>query len=81
MLTANKTKRPIYNITKGLDTMPDMIAKISSAVGDAGYNIYHLRNESKGDLAYTLMDIESEIGEDLIAELAKIEGVLKARQV
>jgi len=61
--------------------MPDMIARISSAVGDAGYNIYHLRNESKGDLAYTLMDIESEIGEDLIAELAKIEGVLKARQV
>ena len=61
--------------------MPDMIAKISSAVGDAGYNIFHLRNESKGDLAYTLMDIESEIGEDLIDEFANIEGVLKARKV
>jgi D-3-phosphoglycerate dehydrogenase len=61
--------------------MPDMIAKISSAVGDAGFNIHHLRNESKSDLAYTLMDIECEIGEDLIERFAAIEGVLKARLV
>jgi len=61
--------------------MPDMIAAISSSVGDAGYNIFHLRNESKGDLAYTLMDIESKIGEDVIEKLSSIEGVLKARLV
>ena len=61
--------------------MPDMIARISSAVGDAGYNIHHLRNESKGDLAYTLMDIEHEIDQDMIDKFASIEGVLKARLV
>ncbi|PCI08348.1 MAG: 3-phosphoglycerate dehydrogenase [Gammaproteobacteria bacterium] len=61
--------------------MPDMIAKISTAVGDAGYNIHHMRNESRNDLAYTLMDIESEIGDDLIEKFSAIEGVLKARQV
>jgi D-3-phosphoglycerate dehydrogenase len=61
--------------------MPDMIAKITSEVGEKGFNIYHMRNESKGDLAYTLMDIESEIGDDLINHLASIEGVLKARQI
>ncbi|NOQ88232.1 MAG: 3-phosphoglycerate dehydrogenase [Gammaproteobacteria bacterium] len=61
--------------------MPDMIAKISSAVGDAGFNIHHLRNESKGDLAYTLMDIECKIGEDMIDKFRAIEGVLKARLV
>ena len=58
-----------------------MIAKISTAVGDAGFNIYHMRNESKADLAYTLMDIECEIGDDLIQKFAAIDGVLKARQV
>jgi D-3-phosphoglycerate dehydrogenase len=63
------------------NNMPDMIAKISSAVGDAGFNIHHLRNESRGDLAYTLMDIECEIGEDMINNLTEIEGVLKARLV
>ncbi len=61
--------------------MPDMIAKISTAVGDAGYNIFHMRNESRNDLAYTLMDIECEIGDDLIEKLSVIDGVLKARQV
>ena len=61
--------------------MPDMIAKISTAVGDAGYNIHHMRNESKNDLAYTLMDIECDITNDLIEKFAAIEGVLKARQV
>ena len=61
--------------------MPDMIAKITSEVGEKGYNIFHMRNESKSDLAYTLMDIESEIGDDLIGHLGAIEGVLKARQV
>ena len=61
--------------------MPDMIAKISTVVGDAGFNIHHLRNESKNDLAYTLMDIECVIGEDLIEKFGAIEGVLKARQV
>lgn len=63
------------------NNMPDMIARISSAVGDAGYNIHHLRNESKGDLAYTLMDIECDIGEDMIDKFSQIEGVLKARIV
>jgi len=61
--------------------MPDMIAKISTAVGDAGYNIHHMRNESRNELAYTLMDIECEIGNDLIDKFSAIEGVLKARQV
>jgi len=61
--------------------MPDMIAKISSAVGDAGFNIHHLRNESKGDLAYTLMDVECKISEDIIDKFRDIEGVLKARLV
>ncbi len=61
--------------------MPDMIAKISTAVGEAGYNIFHMRNESRNDLAYTLMDIECEIGEDLIEQFSAIEGVLKARKV
>ena len=63
------------------DNAPDMIARISSAVGDAGFNIHHLRNESKGDLAYTLMDIECEIGDDMIGKFVEIEGVLKARKV
>jgi len=60
---------------------PDMIAKVSSTVGEAGFNIHHLRNESKKDLAYTLMDIESKVDETLINKITAVEGVLKARIV
>ncbi len=61
--------------------MPDMIARVSSAVGEAGFNIHHLRNESRGEVAYTLMDIECEVDDRLIDAIAGIEGVLKARRV
>ena len=61
--------------------MPDMIAKISTVVGESGFNIHHMRNESRNELAYTLMDIECEIGDDLIDKFAAIEGVLKARRI
>jgi D-3-phosphoglycerate dehydrogenase len=61
--------------------MPDMIAKISTVVGESGFNIHHMRNESRNDLAYTLMDIECEIGDDLIEKFAAIDGVLKARKI
>lgn len=85
----NSVNYPIVKLPRGGKSrvalthknMPDMIAKISTVVGDAGFNIHHLRNESKNDLAYTLMDIECEIGEDLIEKFAAIEGVLKARLV
>lgn len=61
--------------------MPDMLAKITTVVGDLGYNIHHMRNECKNNLAYTLMDIGCEIGDDLIEKFSTIDGVLKARQV
>ncbi len=61
--------------------MPDMIAKVSSAVGEAGFNIHHLRNESRNDVAYTLMDIECEVGDELVQTISQIDGVLIARLV
>ncbi len=61
--------------------LPDMIAKVSSAVGEAGFNIHHLRNNSRNDVAYTLMDIECEAGHEVIEKIIEIDGVLKARLV
>jgi len=61
--------------------MPDMIAKVSSVVGDSGFNIHHMRNESRAGVAYTLMDIECVVDDSLIKSLTDIEGVLIARIV
>lgn len=61
--------------------MPDMVGQISHVLGKAGANIIHMRNESRNDLAYTLIDLESAISDDVLAQIQSIEGVLKARQI
>ncbi len=59
--------------------VPDMIGKVSHILGGADTNIHHMVNDSQGDLAYTLLDLDSSISEDAISSIEAIEGVLKTR--
>jgi len=61
--------------------LPDMVAQISHVLGQAGVNIQHMSNESRGDLAYTLMDLDKAINENALSQIKAIEGVLSARQI
>jgi D-3-phosphoglycerate dehydrogenase len=61
--------------------MPDMVGQISHVLGQASANIRHMRNESRNGLAYTLIDLDSTIGEDVLDKIKNIEGVLNARQI
>ena len=63
------------------ENRPDMLGQISHELGQAGLNITHMRNESRGDYACTLVDIDAAINGDCCQELAGIEGVLKVRVV
>ncbi|SEA11284.1 D-3-phosphoglycerate dehydrogenase [Thiothrix caldifontis] len=58
---------------------PDMLGKISHVLGQAGVNIAHMLNDSKGNMAYTLMDVDSVVSEDTRVALSAIPGVLKVR--
>ena len=58
---------------------PDMVGQISHILGDGGVNICHMVNESRGDVAYTLVDVESEVSEDVVEKIQAIDGVLKVR--
>ena len=58
---------------------PDMVGQISHDLGRCGLNIVHMLNESKGDLAYTLVDVESEINADVAETIRRIDGVLNVR--
>ena len=44
-------------------------------------NIQHMSNESRGDLAYTLMDIDKALEDSVLSKIAAIEGVLSVRQI
>jgi len=59
--------------------VPNMLGQISTAMAKAGLNIHNMINKSKGEMAYTLVDVDSKVPAKLIAQLGRIEGVLAVR--
>ena len=59
--------------------VPNMVGQISTAMAQAGLNIHTMVNKSRGDMAYTLVDVDSAVGDAVIAALRGIEGVLAVR--
>jgi D-3-phosphoglycerate dehydrogenase / 2-oxoglutarate reductase len=61
--------------------VPNMVGQISTRLADAGLNIADLLNKSKGEVAYTLIDIDGRVPAGLVEKIASIPGVLCARAV
>ncbi|MHA6510209.1 phosphoglycerate dehydrogenase [Tessaracoccus sp. MC1679] len=61
--------------------VPNMVGRISTLLADAGLNIADLLNKSRGELAYTLIDVEGTVPDTLAAEIGAIEGVLSVRVI
>lgn len=57
--------------------VPNMLASITSAL--SGVNVEHMTNKSKGNYAYTLVDVNKEVKPAVIEALAAIGGVLRVR--
>ncbi len=61
--------------------VPAVISKITSVLGEAGINIEEMSNKSRGDYAYSLLDIDKSADDSVIDKLASIDGVIKVRVV
>lgn len=61
--------------------IPNMIGQYTSKLANLNINISDMINKSKGDYAYTIIDTESPLTEEVAKELASIDGVLKIRIV
>lgn len=59
----------------------NMIAKFSAVVGGSGLNIANMMNRSKGAVACTMMDLESDAKEEILEQLGRIDGVFRVRKV
>ncbi len=68
-----------YRIAIANANVPNMVAQISATIAKAGLNIHNMLNKSKGEMAYTLVDVDSAATRELVAQLAKIDGVLAVR--
>ena len=58
---------------------PGMLGTITEKVASAGMNIENLVNKSRNTVAYTLLDFDEEVSEELAAKLSEIDGVLRVR--
>ncbi len=61
--------------------VPNMLGQISSTVARAGLNIHNMVNKSRGDMAYTLVDVDSAVDDATIRSIASIDGVLSVRAI
>ncbi|MDR1065953.1 MAG: phosphoglycerate dehydrogenase [Clostridiales bacterium] len=59
--------------------VPNVVASLSKAVADRGVNIDNMTNNSKGDYAYTMLDVDANINDGVENNLKSIEGVLRTR--
>lgn len=66
-------------ITVAHKNIPNMLGQISTVLADQGINIANMINKSRGEYAYTMIDVETEINNGKIDKISAIEGVLKVR--
>ncbi len=59
--------------------IPNMVGQISTILADAGINIIDMLNKSRDEVAYTLIDLESEISDTVVGSLQQVEGALSVR--
>jgi D-3-phosphoglycerate dehydrogenase len=59
--------------------VPNMLGQISTTMAQAGLNIHNMVNKSRGEMAYTLVDVDSAVGAPVLAALGAIPGVLVVR--
>jgi len=65
-----------YRVGIANANVPNMVGQISTAMAKAGLNIHNMINKSKGEMAYTLVDVDTKVPARLIAQIEGIEGVL-----
>jgi len=68
-----------YRVAIANANVPNMLGQISTTMAQAGLNIHNMVNKSRGEMAYTLVDVDSPVTDAVLARLAAIDGVLSAR--
>lgn len=70
-----------YRLAVANSNVPNMVGQISTRMAQAGLNIHNMGNKSRGEMAYTLVDVDSPVPQKTIDEIEAIDGVLMARYV
>ena len=85
----NSVNFPNVSMPRGTDyrlvvcnaNVPNMVGQISTIMADAGLNIHDMINQSRVYIAYTILDLDSEIPEGVVDTIKAIDGVMIARAI
>ena len=58
-----------------------MISQFTTVLGEADLNIANLVNGSKGEYAYSLIDLDQQVSDEVAEKLRRLDGVLKVRVI
>lgn len=61
--------------------VPNMVGQVSTCLANSGLNILDMLNQSRGDVAYTVVDLDREVPEETYKQISSIDGVLAARVI
>jgi D-3-phosphoglycerate dehydrogenase len=75
------TRESAHRVAIANANVPNMLGQISTAMARAGLNIHNMVNKSRGDMAYTLVDVDSPVAPAVLADVAAIHGVLSVRSL
>ena len=68
-----------YRVAIANANVPNMLGQISTAMAGAELNIHNMVNKSRGDMAYTLVDVDSPVADSVLESIRAIDGVLSVR--
>ncbi len=77
--SVNMARESAHRVAIANANVPNMLGQISTAMARAGLNIHNMVNKSRGEMAYTLVDVDSPVNAAALADIAAIEGVLSVR--
>ena len=85
----NSVNFPNVSMPRGTDhrlvvcnaNVPNMVGQISTIMADSNLNINDMINQSRGDIAYTIVDVDSEIPESVVDRIKLLDGIMIARAI
>ena len=75
----NMPRSTPYRIVILHRNVANMLAQITAVVGNEGINISNLSNQSRGEYAVTMLDVDNEVSSADLEQIAKVENVLRVR--
>ena len=70
-----------YRLTLIHKNLPNMVGQMTAILASEGLNIEEMTNKSRGDIAYTVFDLNSEASAEAMAKLGEIDGMIKIREI